>query len=267
MAASKEELSSELSTWQRLRMFNVLMAVLHVGQGVGILLLADDTTFPITTSFLVFDEQAARLTPEPNTIFDLRLAPLVAAFLFISAIAHTLVSLPRIFDWYVRKLNDTINYVRWWEYAFSASIMICIIGILAGVYDLGSLLLLFSINAVMILTGLVLEIHNRPGGTVNWTAFNIGTFAGLVPWVVIGLYLWGPGTEGAGEAPTFVYAIFFSLLAWFSLFPLNMWLQYKRIGPWRDYVFGEYGYIVLSLTAKSLLAWQVFAGALTTPAG
>jgi hypothetical protein len=30
-------------------------------------------------------------------------------------------------------------------------------------------------------------------------------------------------------------------------------------------MFGEYGYIVLSLTAKSALAWQVFAGALTVP--
>jgi hypothetical protein len=44
-----------------------------------------------------------------------------------------------------------------------------------------------------------------------------------------------------------------------------MWLQYRRIGPWRKYVFGEYGYILLSLTAKSALAWQVFAGALTVP--
>lgn len=256
-----------MSTWQRLRLFNALMALLHLGQGVAILLLSDDTTFPITTSFLVFDEAAGRLVPQDNTVFDLRLAPLVASFVFISAIAHALVTLPGVFEWYVRKLQDTINYVRWWEYAFSASIMICVIAILAGVYDLGSLLLLFAINAVMILTGLITEIHNRPGDRVNWTAFNVGTFAGLVPWLVIGLYLWGPGTEGAGDAPTFVYAIFFSLLGWFALFPLNMWLQYRRVGPWRDYVVGEYGYIVLSLTAKSLLAWQVFAGALTTPGG
>ena len=41
-----------------------------------------------------------------------------------------------------------------------------------------------------------------------------------------------------------------------------MFLQYKRIGPWRDYLYGERGYIMLSLTAKSALAWQVFAGTL-----
>jgi hypothetical protein len=34
------------------------------------------------------------------------------------------------------------------------------------------------------------------------------------------------------------------------------------VGRWRDYVYGEFAYVTLSLVAKSLLAWQVFAGAL-----
>jgi len=37
-----------------------------------------------------------------------------------------------------------------------------------------------------------------------------------------------------------------------------------RIGRWRDYVHGEVVYIVLSLTAKSLLAWLIFANVLRT---
>ena len=41
-----------------------------------------------------------------------------------------------------------------------------------------------------------------------------------------------------------------------------MWLQYRRIGPWSDYLVGEKTYIILSLTAKALLAWQVFAAVL-----
>jgi hypothetical protein len=41
-----------------------------------------------------------------------------------------------------------------------------------------------------------------------------------------------------------------------------MYLQYRRVGPWRDYLFGEKGYMILSLVAKSALAWQVFGGTL-----
>jgi len=82
-----------------------------------------------------------------------------------------------------------------------------------------------------------------------------------VPWVAIATQL-ARGQAETGSVPGFVYGIFFSLLVLFALFAANMWLQYRQIGRWRDYLFGERGYIVLSLTAKSALAWQVYAGAL-----
>lgn len=253
-----------VSGWDRLRLFNLLMAVLHTGQGIAILVLTNGATVPIRTSFLRFDQTQQVLQPYTRDIFDLQLAPLVASFLFISALAHTLVVLPRVNDWYLANLRRSINYVRWWEYALSASLMIAVIAMLPGMYDLGSLILIFALNATMLLFGLLMESQNEPGDPVSWTPFWFGCIAGAVPWAVIALYLWSPGT-GPGNPPAFVYAIFFSLFVWYSLFALNMWLQHRRIGPWRRYVFGEYGYIVLSLTAKSLLAWQVFAGALTVP--
>jgi heliorhodopsin len=48
----------------------------------------------------------------------------------------------------------------------------------------------------------------------------------------------------------------------FNVFALNMVLQYRRVGRWRDYLYGERMYMLLSLGAKSALAWQVFAGTL-----
>ena len=53
-----------------------------------------------------------------------------------------------------------------------------------------------------------------------------------------------------------------SLFVFFNIFAVNMVLQYKQVGKWRDYLFGEKVYILLSLTAKALLAWQVFANTL-----
>jgi Heliorhodopsin len=41
-------------------------------------------------------------------------------------------------------------------------------------------------------------------------------------------------------------------------------LQYRQIGPWHSYAFGEKAYLVLSLVAKSALAWQIFAGSLAS---
>ena len=53
-----------------------------------------------------------------------------------------------------------------------------------------------------------------------------------------------------------------SLFVFFNVFALNQWLQYRAKGRWQGYLFGEKVYIVLSLTAKSALAWQIFAGTL-----
>ncbi len=69
-------------------------------------------------------------------------------------------------------------------------------------------------------------------------------------------------SSSLGIAPGFVYGIFVSCSSIFNIFALNHWLQYPPKGRWRDYLVGEKAYIALSLTAKSALAWQIFAGTL-----
>ncbi len=62
--------------------------------------------------------------------------------------------------------------------------------------------------------------------------------------------------------PAFVYGIVVSLFVFFMSFAVNQFLQYRRMGRWADYGYGEKVYLVLSLVAKSALAWQIFGGSL-----
>ena len=48
-----------------------------------------------------------------------------------------------------------------------------------------------------------------------------------------------------------------------SNFAINMFLQYKKVGPWKNYPFGEKAYIVLSLVAKSILGWVIVLGTMS----
>jgi hypothetical protein len=186
---------------------------------------------------------------------------MVAAFLFLSAIAHFGVSLPGTFPWYARNLETGINHARWMEYSLSASLMIVVIAMPVGIVDIASLILIFSLNATMILFGWLMELHNQKTEKTNWPPHWFGVFAGAVPWVAIAVYLIGSGNE-AGGPPGFVYAIFFTIFLFFNTFAVNMVLQYGKVGRWRDYLYGERAYIMLSLVAKSALAWQVFGGTL-----
>jgi len=242
----------------RLRWFNGVIGLAHFVQGILMLWLSTAFSLPVSASFLRFDPAAKRLVPTPETLFDLRIGPLVAAFLFMSALAHFLIAAPGIYNWYVRNLNRGINYARWIEYAFSASVMIVAIAMLVGIYDIASLVLIFALNAMMMLFGLIMELHNQTTEKTNWTSFWFGVIAGAVPWVAIAIYLIGAGSG----VPSFVYWIYVSIFLFFNSFAINMVLQYKKVGPWREYLYGERAYIVLSLVAKSALAWQVFAGTL-----
>jgi hypothetical protein len=240
---------SEEQVYGRLRLFNAAMGTLHLLQGGAMLLLSNDSTLPLRTTFLDSDPQSEEIVTLTNTVFDLRLGPLVAVFLLISAAAHYLLASPVI-------------YVRWYEYALSSSLMIVVIAMLSGMFDLPSLVLIFALNATMIFFGLMMELHNQTTDKTNWTAFNLGVFAGIVPWVIIFWYFSSAVANSQDAVPTFVYGIIASLFVFFNVFAVNMVLQYRKIGPWRDYLFGERVYILLSLFAKSVLAWQVFSGTL-----
>jgi hypothetical protein len=106
-----------------------------------------------------------------------------------------------------------------------------------------------------------MELHNQSTQKTNWTSYIFGCIAGIFPWIVIACYLFFSG-DAEHRAPTFVYWIFFSMFVFFNSFAVNMVLQYKKVGKWKEYTYGEKMYIIMSLVAKSLLAWQVFAGTL-----
>jgi len=259
--AKKPVIQADAAGFRKLRIFNGIAAVIHAVQGFLMLYLSNDFSLPVTTAYLEFNPELQKLLPVSETWFEVPLGPMVAAFLFMSAIAHFLIILPGINKWYVKNISKGINPARWIEYSFSSSLMIVIIAMLFGMYDFSSLVLLFSLNAMMILFGWMMELINQYTKKTNWLAYWFGCLAGIIPWIVIFLYFIGAGSEGA-EPPTFVYWIFGTIFVAFNIFAFNIVLQYKKVGKWKNYIYGEYVYIILSLVAKSLLAWQVFAGTL-----
>lgn len=244
----------------RLRKYNFIMGAFHLIQGVLMLILASDFSLPIRNSFLHYMPETDTLNAITEDIVDLQIGPLVAVFMFMSAIAHFTIASPKVFGWYSNNLKRGINYARWYEYAFSASLMIVLIAMLSGVYDIVALIGLFTLTGVMNLFGLLMELHNQTTEKTNWSAFYFGCVAGIVPW--IGIFIYFQGSANSGEMPTFVYFIMGSMFILFNMFAINMVLQYKKVGRWKDYLFGEAMYILLSLVAKSALAWQVFGGTL-----
>jgi len=244
-----------------LRRFNLSMGFLHLIQGILMIVLSNDTAYPIYTNFLKFDTTKMALVPDPKLAAELPFGLAVAVFLLLSAVAHFFLATVG-YKLYVSNLKKGMNPVRFYEYALSSSVMIVLIGMLVGIYDLGAIILIFGINATMNLFGIMMEYHNQNTQKTNWTSFIFGSIAGIIPWIVIVVYFIGSLAGEGGKPPAFVYAIIPTLFVFFNIFAVNMVLQYKKVGPWKDYLFGERVYIILSLTAKTVLAWIIFAGTL-----
>ncbi len=242
----------------RLRPYNLIAGSLHLAQAVAVLVLANGFALPVRATYMT-GPPGPDVGREAATLFNLGFAAAIFVFFALSALAHFSVAGP---GWasYQRQLGKGRNPFRWLEYSLSASVMIVLIAMLVGIDDIAALVALVGVNASMIGFGWMQERYEVPGAGRG--PFWLGCIAGAVPWIAITIYLVGPGSSGEHNPPGFVYGIFFSLFALFNCFAINQWLQYKKVGKWKDYLAGERAYITLSLVAKTVLAWQIFSATL-----
>jgi hypothetical protein len=246
----------------RLRWFNLIVGLIHLGQAIALLVLSNDFKLPILGSFV--DGPPGTAPSDPGVIWNVPLGPAVALFLLFAAVDHLLMVVPGVERWYLENLREKVNRARWIEYSVSSSLMMVLIAMVTGIFEFTALVAIFAANAAMIFFGLVQEAVSKPGDKkIYWWPFIFGSIIGIAPWVAIAMQVVYTNQQATGDGiPGFVYGIIVSLFLFFNSFAINMVLQYKQVGPWRSYEFGERAYIICSLVAKTALAWQVFANTL-----
>jgi len=251
----------ETKVGRQLQTFNRIAGLTHLIQGVVLLVILNpETTIPVITRF--FDETPDGVRPVSETLFEFPIALIGPIFLLLSAAAHLLISSPFYVHRYEANIENGINPVRWWEYAFSSSLMLVVLLMLGGLIEVSTIVFIFTLNFIMNLMGLMMEKYNQLSEKTSWLAFNIGVFAGIVPWIMGGLYFWVSTSNIADSIPVYAQFGFLLTFLFFNSFAINMWLQYKKIGKWKVYAYGEKAYIVLSLVSKSALGWIVVLGTL-----
>lgn len=263
----KEIIAKSPISFAYLKRFNTAAGILHLIQGLlmlglGTLLEWERSLYTFYTKItitqgppLVFE-----VVPDPQILVTIGyIGVIVASFPLLSSLAHFIIAFAKN-NKYNENLKKGINPYRWYEYSISSSIMIALIALFLGVWDVWSLVMIFTLNAMMILFGLLMEKINQYTEKTDWSAYIYGTISGLVPWVVLYAYFIASILSTGLEVPTFVYLILFIYFIVFNIFALNMVLQYKGVGRWKDYLYGERFYIILSFIAKSILGWLVFIG-------
>jgi hypothetical protein len=263
----QEIIASSPISFKYLKRFNTAAGVLHLVQGITMLGLGllldwsrDIYTFYLDIDIISISPPVFEVIPKPQIVFAVSyLGAILASFPLISALAHFAIAYPRNKS-YNENLKKGMNPYRWYEYAFSSSIMIVLIATFVGVWDFWSLAMIFILNAMMIMFGYLMELVNQHTEKTNWLPYILGCISGGTPWVVLYAYFIAAIGSVDTNPPAFVYSILFIYFILFNIFALNMVLQYKGVGRWRDYLYGERFYIILSFVAKTILAWLTFVG-------
>ncbi|HEX5828892.1 MAG TPA: heliorhodopsin HeR [Candidatus Limnocylindrales bacterium] len=261
------------ATSRSLRRWNRFLTFAHFGQ--FLLMIAVSSTAALfepvvpTVRPVIEDGAFAGIEQTSVLLFSIPLAYVIASFFLMSAIAHASAGWllrGRYEAWLARGMNP----LRWVEYAFSSTVMIVAIAYVSFITDFPALVAIAGCNVAMNLFGWSMEAANEGREKPDWKHFIFGCIAGIVPWLAIFSILWAYGAQEGLPAeagiPGFVYVIIASLFVAFNIFAITMVLQYRKVGRWRNYLYGEKTYMVLSLVAKSLLAWQVWSGTLRPPA-
>jgi len=230
----------------RFRMAHVGLAASHLAQALLVLFVAHDVSVQVTHTI-------GASASEPLVTVSVGVA--MAAY-FLAAAVHHLLSATALNAVYEADLRRGRNRLRWAEFAVSAPILMLLIALYTGVTDVTALVVVGAAAIVMVCCGWMQEALNPPvRRSTTMVPFWAGVMAGVVPWAIVAGQM-----IGGAATPQFGLSIFLSLFILWASFGVNQWLQYRQVGPWADYLYGERTFLVLSLVAKTALAWQVVAG-------
>ncbi len=256
----KSKITNEL-----LRKWNITLTALYAIQGGALLLLSTSHFIQLNSLFTTTDSLQTKLTgeivlaPAVHQLITINLVGLVAAFIFVSAILHLLAATiyrPKYEAWLKRGSNP----LRWIEYSLSGGIMFVVIGLLVGIYDIASLLMLFIFSIILGLMGIIIEtklLQTKKKQTFHGLDKYLLLITAVIPWLIIGLYVIGSNVFGSG-LPNYIYVVYVSTLLLFIAIGVNFLKAQTKKGKWVSYTYGECLHMGLSFIVQSLLAWQIF---------
>ena len=271
---------------------NAIAAVLHFLQAVVILIITVsqriDISIPTREQYTTWEQNKQTIhnttTSAPNDSMDIyfgdmvlrsqtvlttsniSIAWIVISFFLLSALFQ---GLALVESYNYKKRKD--NWLRFVEYAFSASIMLVAIALINGIFDQTVIVFIAVTCAACQLCGLIAEqllnmSKNRSLKAFQETLLTLAWVAHGIGWLLVGtsyyfiLHFYMISNEKSSEqAPEFVTVIVFSILVLFSSFGVVQLLQMTST---INFAQAEFTYVILSLAAKSILGWIIYANVL-----
>ncbi len=249
--AKKTDVFKQLNIW------NWVLAVLALGQGVALFVLSETSKVTVTTNYLTEDKLSGIDVVAQRTLFDFNILYLLLASLGATAVLHALLA-SVLRKRYESQVSNGVNVARWIGLSVTVATVMLTISMLAGVTDLSALILIAVASAS---TGL-LAIVREARGTARKATTVASILVALAPWIAVALYLIGANKYGDGSVDSYIYVLVASAVVILSLLDVNMYLNNKKTARWADYTYTDRVYMLVNFVLVSAVAWQVYVALL-----
>ena len=252
----------------RFKKLNVGLSLVLLLEALAILVLGKNVTVPLTTQYPAIDQLATQanghqvLATATRSLVDVPVVLMVVAILVGLAGAH-LMAATVYRKRYELTLERGVSESRWATFGVVGGIALVTIGLLSGITQLSSLLMIFVLMAMGCFSVWAAEMLYvaKTQGVLRHIVCGVGTVGALMPWVVLGLGVLGAVMYG-GDVPTYLYGIYATMFLFTLAIILLTHYRLARKGKWADNYRTERTYALLGFGAVSLLAWQIFMGLL-----
>lgn len=268
-AASKRA-RSQAGPSSKLKKWNYWLAALYAAQAIAIVALGNKTAVPVTVQYPSVDTLASEAAGHEvvagafRQLFSVELGWLVATFLIVFATLRYMAGRKtRVQDQPGTDLAAPAT--RWMNFGLGGGLILTTIALLSGIYEVGTLLLLFVSMVVSCALGFGAEVViDKNKGMWTRLARGMGNLAvtGVVAsWIVLALAAVG-AVMWDGRAPVYLYSIYGCVALLFIGTMLATYFYFARQGRWADPLYAERSFMMLEFLTASYLAWQIFAGVL-----
>lgn len=250
-------------TTSALRIFNFAAAALLVGQAAALILLSDKQkgNVSLTADYLTRDPAASEaagqtvLSQAADNLVNINLVYLAAAVLVLVAVVNLLMA-TRWRAAYETELKAGTNKFRWLGYVPSLSLLLVTGAMVTGLRDVAGLLMLIALTAIGCTAAMNFERQRLNGGSA-WL-MRLASLAGLIPALVIGLYVFFSHVYGGGlPFETLIITAVLGLGLLVSVLGLNN--IYRTNSKPAQYLAVERAYLIFGFLIPSLFAWTLYS--------
>jgi len=246
---------------------NYAMAFYYLIQLSLIIFIAKDYSLPISTSYITSDQLLVNangnsvISSANSHLFDVNIKILIVILLVISIIMYgCLATIYR--NHYVKYLKRQNNPIRWILSGISNGLILVLVGMLGGIYELSTLGIIFILPIMASVILLIEEQHKslNQNSLSVWNKFSLVT--AVIPLLIILCYVISAGIYGVKGIGMYYYFLYVTVSFLYLSSYINLYLKTKKFGLWEKYIYSEQVYQMLEIVLITVLIWQIFAGVL-----